>query len=125
LSQIGAGTRNRLNFEITGSKGTVSWSNETPDQFVIGKRGEWNQVGHRDPSLLYPEARSLISYPGGHNEGYGDTFKAIFSEIYKSIGAEKQPDEIPYPTFEDALRQLVLCERIVESNTKQCWVKVE
>lgn len=124
LSQIGAGTRNRLSFEISGSNGTISWSNENSDQFMIGKRGEWNKVGYRDPALVYPEARSLMSYPGGHNEGYGDTFKAIFTEIYKSIGTEIQPDEVPYPTFEDGLRQLILCEKIAESNSKQCWVKV-
>jgi predicted dehydrogenase len=78
----------------------------------------------RDPSLVYPGCRDLIDYPGGHNEGFPDTFKQLFKEVYGSISGEKSGPAC-YPTFRDGLRELVLCEKIMESNQNQSWVKVE
>ena len=40
------------------------------------------------------------------------------------IAAGKQPANAPYPTFADGYRELLICERILESNKKQGWVKV-
>jgi hypothetical protein len=77
----------------------------------------------RDPSLFEAEARKLISFPGGHNEGFPDTSKQLFKEGYAAI-ANKDMSNPTFPTFRDGLRELVLCERIIESNKKQSWVKV-
>jgi predicted dehydrogenase len=47
----------------------------------------------------------------------------MFKEVYTAIAAN-DPSNPNYPTFRDGLRELVLCERIIESNKKQAWVKV-
>jgi predicted dehydrogenase len=65
----------------------------------------------------------LIDYPGGHNEGFPDTFKQLFREVYGSIAGGKS-GPATYPTFRDGLRELVLCEKIMESNQNKGWVKV-
>jgi len=65
----------------------------------------------------------LIDYPGGHNEGFPDTFKQLAKEVYAAIAGGK-PNAPSYPTFRDGLRELVLCEKIMESNKKKAWVKV-
>jgi predicted dehydrogenase len=77
----------------------------------------------RDPSLFDKESAALISFPGGHNEGFPDTSKQMFKEVYEQIrtGNMENPK---FPTFEDGLRELLLCDRILESNEKQAWVKV-
>jgi predicted dehydrogenase len=77
----------------------------------------------RDPSLVYPETMVLIDYPGGHNEGFPDTFKQIFKEVYSYISGE-QSANANFPTFKDGLREIVLCETIMESNKKRSWIKV-
>jgi hypothetical protein len=78
----------------------------------------------RDPSLVYPETMFLIDYPGGHNEGFPDTFKQIFKEVYAYI-AGKKSGEGCFPTFKDGLREIVLCEAIMKSHKKRSWVKVK
>jgi hypothetical protein len=78
----------------------------------------------RDPALVDVSVRDIISYPGGHNEGFGDTTKQLFKEIYKAVRIGKQPEQPAYPTFRDGLRELLLCERIVESHRKQTWIAV-
>lgn len=123
VSQVDAGRKNRLSLEISGSKQTFSWCSEKPNELWIGKRDVANQVLLRDPSLFEKEAASIISFPGGHNEGFPDTSKQMFIEVYDNIrkGTMKGAG---FPTFNDGLRELVLCEKILDSNDKECWVKV-
>lgn len=123
VSQVSAGRKNRIDLEIGGSKSSFHWCSESPNEVWIGKREETNKVLLRDPSLFHPEAASLISFPGGHNEGFPDTSKQLFKEVYAAI-RDGKPDKAPYPVFADGLRELLLCERIVESHKKQAWVTV-
>lgn len=124
VSQVAAGRKNRLGLEINGSNITMAWNSETPNELWIGKRNEANQVLLRDPSLVDKDVRSIIAYPGGHNEGFGDTSKQLFKEIYAAVRAGKQPESPTYPTFEEGLRELRLCDAIVESHRKQSWIKI-
>ena len=78
----------------------------------------------KDPSLVDPKVSSLVSFPGGHNEGFPDTSKQLFKEVYAAIREGKQPDEPSFPTFADGLRELIIGDRIVESDKKQAWVNV-
>ncbi len=124
VSQVNAGRKNRLNIEIAGSKSNFEWCSEKPNEMWIGKRETANQHLMKDPALFTNEAAGLISFPGGHNEGFPDTSKQMFKEVYEAIRAGKQPDNPSFPTFEDGLRELIICERIIESNKAQKWVKV-
>lgn len=123
VSQVSAGRKNRLSLEISGSRQTFSWTSEQPNDLWIGKRDSYNGMMMRDPSLFEEESRKLISFPGGHNEGFPDTSKQMFKEVYDAI-AKNDPQNPVYPTFKDGLRELLLCEKIIESNKKQGWVSV-
>jgi len=124
VNQVAAGRKNRLSFEIDGLKQAVAWESEAPNQIWIGQRDGNNEIKMRDPSLVYPECVNLIDYPGGHNEGFPDTFKQLFKEVYGRIAGTKS-GPVSYPTFRDGLRELLLCEKIMQSNQKMAWVKVE
>lgn len=124
VSQVAAGRKNRCSLEISGANQTLSWNSENPNDLWIGKRNEPNALMIRDPAFVDPEVRSIISYPGGHNEGFGDTSKQLFKEIYEAVRADAPPTKPSYPTFEDGLRELILCDKIVESHRAQAWVTV-
>ncbi len=124
VSQVHAGRKNRLNVEISGSKSNFEFNSERPNELWIGKRETANGVLMKDPGLFHPEASALISFPGGHNEGFPDTSKQMFKEVYAAIREGKQPEKAPFPTFADGLRELIIGERIIESNKKQAWVKI-
>ena len=79
----------------------------------------------RDPALMDPLASNLASYPGGHNEGFPDTFKQLFRAFYGYIEQGDFSIPGPYPTFEDGHHEILLCEAIIESHKQQCWVSVE
>ncbi|MDA0314832.1 MAG: Gfo/Idh/MocA family oxidoreductase [Bacteroidetes bacterium] len=124
VSQVNAGRKNRLNIEIAGSVSAFEFNSERPNELWIGKREKANEQLMKDPSLVHREVSSLVSFPGGHNEGFPDTSKQLFKEVYAAIAAGKQSEHPSYPTFADGLRELLIGERIVESNKKQAWVSI-
>lgn len=121
-SQVAAGCKNSLNFEVFGTKSSVRWNQERPDELWIGKRDSANQVMLKDPALMQPQARSYADLPGGHSEGYDDTFKQLFRRFYASIAEPNAPVE--YPQMLDGLRQMVLLDAELESHRKHGWVEV-
>lgn len=124
VSQVSAGRKNRLNIEIAGSVANFEFNSERPNELWIGKREKANEQLMKDPSLVHREVSSLVSFPGGHNEGFPDTSKQLFKEVYAAIATGKQPEQPSYPTFADGWRELLIGERIVESNKKQAWVNI-
>lgn len=121
-SQVSAGRKNGLSIEIYGTKSSVAWNQERPDELWAGQRDVGNQIYIKDPSLLKPAARSYADLPGGHSEGYDDTFKQVFRRFYASIATPGSAPE--YPQFADGLRQLVILNAELQSHAKRSWVDV-
>jgi predicted dehydrogenase len=124
VSQVSSGRKNRIFFEINGSKSTLSWNGERPNELWIGQRSGPNQVMMKDPSLLSPEALATASYPGGHNEGFPDTFKQMYTKVYDYILAGDFDAKPDFPTFTDGHYEQVLCEAIENSAKEGRWVEV-
>ncbi len=124
VSQVSSGRKNRISFEINGSKSSLSWNGERPNELWIGQRSGPNQVMMKDPSLLSPEALATTSYPGGHNEGFPDTFKQLYNKVYSYILAGDYAAKPDFPTFADGHYEQVLCEAIETSAKESRWVDV-
>lgn len=121
VSQVTAGRKNCLRFEMAGSQQSLSWNSETPNQLEIGHRDEANETLIRDPALISTQAAAVTSYPGGHNEGFGDSFKQLFLDFYKAI---ETPEDAGYPTFQDGHHEILICEAILNSHRRQSWVEI-
>ncbi len=123
ISQVFAGRKNQMVLDIGGSKCALHWDSEDSNELWIGHRGTFNQKAAKDPSILSPLARASISYPGGHVEGFPDTFKQNFKSIYTAIESGDTGKRIS-ANFEDGLREMELCEAVVKSAKKGRWIKV-
>jgi predicted dehydrogenase len=123
VSQVSVGRKNRLFIEIFGTKASVAWNTESPDELWIGHRNSPNQIVVKDPSLLTNGAASWADLPGGHSEGYDDTFKQIFRRFYNRVADKNAPVE--YPTFEDGIRQMRVLDAVLESSRKRAWVPAQ
>lgn len=123
VSQTTAGRKNCLRFEIAGNQQSVGWNSEAPNSLWIGHRDRPNETLIRDPALLSQDASQITNYPGGHNEGFPDTFKQLFRAFYGAI--QKRDDAAsPFPTFEDGHHEILLCEAILKSHRQQRWVQL-
>jgi predicted dehydrogenase len=124
VAQVCAGRKNRPFLEINGSKSSLAWDGEHPNELWIGHRTAPNQVLMKDPSLLGSEARATASYPGGHAEGFPDTFKQLYKKVYDYIFEGDFDKPADFPTFADGHYEMVLCDAIAKSAKEGKWVKV-
>jgi predicted dehydrogenase len=114
VSQVSAGRKNRLSWEIGGSASSLAWESEAPEELWIGHRGRPNEL------LL----RERGDYPPGHAEGFPDTFKHLYRAVYAAVAAGGPPAEPDYPTFADGHDEAVIGDAIARSHAEQRWVSV-
>ncbi len=125
VSQVSSGRKNRLFYEINGSDSSLIWDSEIPNQLMIGHRPEPNQLLIKDPSLMLDDSRWTASYPGGHTEGFPDTFKQLQTAVYRYISNGDFDAEPDFPTFRDGHNTILVDEAILKSAREQRWVEVE
>ena len=125
VSQVSAGHKNQLEFEINGTQASLGWQGENPNKLWLGRRDEPNEVIAKDPSLMHTAARGIAGYPGGHAEGYPDTFKQLFGAVYQYILRDDYTVPAPFPTFEGGHREILLCDAIQHSARERRWVTIE
>jgi len=123
VNQCAAGRKNRLYFEIDGSKAALAWNQERPNELWVGRRDGPNQVILKDPSLLHEEARQYAHYPGGHNEGYPDGPKNLFRNVYGFIGGVRAGGD--FATFVDGHNEIAICDAVLKSAAEKRWTEVE
>ena len=122
VSQCFAGRKNRLFFELSGSKCSLVWDQERPNEMWIGHRDKPNQLLMKDPSLLSERARAYAHYPGGHPEAYPDGLKNFLLRVYSHIRDTSTPAD--FSTFQDGHDELAICEAVLASSRSQKWETV-
>ena len=125
VSQVAAGRKNRLHFEVDGSKCALAWDQETPNEMWIGYRDKANEVLTKDPSLLHEAAREYAHYPGGHPEAYPDGPKNLFRNVYRVVAKGQMPTDPDWSTFEDGHKEVAICEAVLNSHKNQQWTDVD
>lgn len=130
VSQVCAGRKNSLRFDIACAQASLAWESEEPNLLFVGQRDKANQCLTRDPALLDPIVRPFANYPGGHAEGFPDSFKQLYRAIYEAIERVEASYPIPeserlYPNFRDGHREALLCDAILKSQREQRWVSLE
>lgn len=125
ISQVSAGQKNSVRYEVAGSEAALRWFSAEPEDLFIGHRGRANELLPRDPGLFAPEAAKLITYPGGHVEGFPDTFRALFSQVYADVARGKPSDQPAYPTFAEGHDVVLVTDAIAKSHRDQRWTAVQ
>jgi predicted dehydrogenase len=124
VSQVSAGRKNRIHWQVDGAESALSWTGEEPEYLWVGHRGRPNEIVQKDSSLMSALGGRAVGYPAGHVEGYPDTFRALFAEFYAAVAAGGPPTEPAYPTFEDGHDAVLVCEAIAESARTGAWATV-
>jgi len=125
VSQVSAGRKNSFQYEIGGSVSSVAWDQERPNELWIGHRGRPNELLLRDPAILNELGRKATYLPGGHAEGFADTFKALYAAVYGAVADSGPNPREGYPTFADGHGSMLACEAVLRSSREGRWVEVE
>ena len=124
VSQISPGRKNSLRYEIDGSEAAWAWDSEQPDQAWIGHRDRPNEILIRNPALMGSAGAAASALPGGHVEGFFDTFCAHFRAVYADVLAGGPSSRPGYPTFADGHDEMLVGDAIAESARTGRWVEV-
>lgn len=131
-SQVMIGHKNDLRLEVTGTEGTLIWSQEESEKVVIHlpnqpDRVYWRGAVSEDDEFLGNVPKWLLSestIPSGHNEGFHDAFSRLHRAFERDVrvwhaGSFADQDGAPrYATIEDGLRHMVFIDAAVRSAKK-------
>lgn len=123
-SQISHGRKGLLTWDISGSRASAAWSGEAPETLWIGHRDAPNQILMRDPALMNPTGAAAAALPGGHAEGFADTWAAFFRQVYADVARGGRGPGSTWATFEDGHYEMLFCDAVLASATRGTWVDV-
>jgi predicted dehydrogenase len=123
VSQVTAGRKNQQIIDISGSRCSLHWDSDVSNNLWIGRREAYNQDVVKDPALLEQAAREVVGYPGGHLEGFPDTFKQQFAAFYRAVETNDTTQSL-FATFDDGCREMLLNDKVYESAMKRAWVTI-
>jgi predicted dehydrogenase len=125
ISQVSAGRKNRLWFEVDGTRGSAAFDQEQPESAWFGnERGA--QIVVRDPALGVPDQRRLALVPAGHPQGYLDAFAAFVADTYAAVRSGSDPAGWPegLPTFADGARSARIIDAVIGSAADGTWREI-
>ncbi len=124
ISQVSPGRKNTLEWRIDGATAGAAWNSETPDHLWIGHRDRPNEILQRDASLMNEAGSRAASLPGGHVEGFADSFYALFREVYAAVLAGAAPADPVYATLEDGHYEMLVGDAVARSAAEGRWVDI-
>jgi len=124
ISQLSPGRKNSLAYQIDGTSSAVAWDSEQADQLWIGHRDRPNELLLRNPALMNAAGRAAARLPGGHVEGFADTFGALFTAIYEDVIAGHPAANPVYATFLDGHDEMLVGDAVAASARTGSWVEV-
>ncbi|MBD2844205.1 Gfo/Idh/MocA family oxidoreductase [Paenibacillus sp. IB182496] len=120
VSQVSAGRKNRLFFEVAARQSAIAWDQELPNRLWVGKRGEASEIWVKDPEILAPRPAALAHYPGGHEEGWPDGLKNLCADFYGYMTDRRR--RTTHATFADGHRIVELVDAILRSHRERRWI---
>ena len=132
-SQSSHGRENDCAIEIDGTKASLSWRQEHPNQLHVKRNGQPHQTYYRDPNAPFASAghSAACRIPSGHPEGYLEAFGNIYRSAYDAMAlrAAGQPFEktnTVYPNVYDGVEGMYfITQSVASSNAGGEWVKLK
>lgn len=128
-SQIALGHDNDLRIRIYGEEGSVCWSQEQPDKFIVIRKDGTRVEMRRGCDGIREEAAGYARLPAGHPEGWFEAMGNLYRAYIACVSAWKEgsflPEMIDFPTAADGAAGVRFVEACLKSSkTGNCWVDV-
>ena len=127
FSQIALGEENNLAIRVYGTKASLEWHQENPNQLITHWLDEPVKIYTPNGNKLYDSAQ-ISRIPAGHPEGYLEAFATVYKNFATHLIAELKGEKIDkpdYPTVKDGIRGMKFIYAAVESDQNNAtWVKI-
>ena len=126
-SQISCGEENNLNIRVYGTKGSLAWQQEHPNELKFMAKGEPARILRRGNGYVSDAAKKFTRLPFGHPEAFIEAFANIYLEAVAAIRASiaGKKGTFDFPTVDDGVLGMAFIETAVKSAaSKGKWTKL-
>jgi predicted dehydrogenase len=118
-SQISVGEENSLTIRVYGTKASLEWHQEEPNDLIVKYAEAPRRTYRRGNPYLSDVAKRFTRIPAGHPEGFVEGFANIYLEAARAIEAEVNGQPIPpdcdFPTVKDGVEGMLFIAAAVRS----------
>lgn len=128
-SQVSNGDENDLNIRVYGTKKSLEWHQEEPNDLIVKDARAPRQIYRRGNDYVTGAAADNTRIPFGHPEGFIEAFANVYNAAAVAIRDEiagKYPRKsgYDYPDIRDGIIGMAFIETVVKSSkSKEKWVK--
>jgi predicted dehydrogenase len=122
-SQISHGRENDVRIQIDGTKASLEWHQENPNQLFVRRNGQPHAIYTRDPNAPYtlPLAKASCRLPSGHPEAFFEAFANIYRAAFDAMelaaaGKAFERVDTVYPNIHDGVEGMYFIEQSVASS---------
>lgn len=120
-SQISISGENDLRLRVHGTKGSLTWHQEYPNDLHVTMMGQPTQMYRRANDYLCDAAQKAGRIPAGHPEAFFEAFANVYLGAAEAIRAKKAGRTLSelegdFPTVEDGARGVKFIEKTVASS---------
>ena len=106
-SQVSVGEENNLSIRVYGTKASLEWHQEHPNELIVKYPDAPRKIYRRGNGYLSDIAKKFTRLPFGHPEAFIEAFANIYLEAARAVEAVKEgksiPADVDYPTVEDGV----------------------
>ncbi len=128
-SQVSNGDENDLNIRVYGTKRSLEWHQEEPNDLIVKDARSPRQIYRRGNDYVTGAAADNTRIPFGHPEGFIEAFANVYNAAAVAIRDERagkfpRKSGYDYPDIRDGIIGMAFIETVVKSSkSKEKWVK--
>jgi predicted dehydrogenase len=122
-SQISHGRENDLFIEIDGTKGSLVWRQENPNEMIVRQNGQPHKIYTRDPNAPFMNGSGAAAcrLPSGHPEAFFEAFANVYRSAYdamcqRAAGEKVEATNTIYPNVQDGVEGMYFIQQAVASS---------
>lgn len=132
-SQISHGRENDLEIEIDGTKGSLRWRQENPNELIFRQNGKPHQIYTRDPNGPFMNASGAAAcrLPSGHPEAFFEAFANVYTAAFDDMARVSSGEHIErrntvYPNVCDGVEGMYFIQQCVNSSQQgSAWLPLK
>ena len=127
-SQISNGDENALSIRVYGTKASLEWHQEDPNELIIKYADKPRQILRRGNDYLGKAAQNNSRTPFAHPEGFIEAFANVYlaaaDAISDEVSGKRLKKSYDFPNIDDGIYGMAFIESVVKSsNSKTKWTK--
>ncbi|MEM1227718.1 MAG: Gfo/Idh/MocA family oxidoreductase [Planctomycetota bacterium] len=132
-SQISHGRENDLEIEIDGTKGSLRWRQENPNEMIVRQNGKAHQIYTRDPNAAFMTGSGAAAcrLPAGHPEAFFEAFANVYAAAFDAMAKRSEGEAVErrdtlYPNVYDGVEGMWFIEQCVKSSQENAaWLSLQ